>query len=94
VTFRLVFGQSLQSTDSSLVKCCRCRYLRWICRIPCNLVIIKPTTVAARSKAWIVLAHLNFLGLNPTRGMDASQRLFCVCVVLCSRPGSAVCLWD
>jgi hypothetical protein len=28
VTFRLVFGQSLQSTDSSLVKCCRCRYLR------------------------------------------------------------------
>jgi hypothetical protein len=44
-----------------------------------------PFTVAPRSKARTVFARSNagILGSNPTRGMDACVRLFCVCVVLC-----------
>jgi hypothetical protein len=44
-----------------------------------------PITVAARSKVWTVFARSNaaIAGSNPTRGMDACVRLFCVCVVLC-----------
>jgi hypothetical protein len=42
-----------------------------------------PVTVAARSKAWTVLALLNagIAGSNPTRGMDMCMRLFCVYAV-------------
>jgi hypothetical protein len=31
-----------------------------------------------------------FLGSNPTQGMDACVRLFCVCVVLCVGSGLAM----
>jgi hypothetical protein len=39
-----------------------------------------PLTVAAKSKAWTVFAHLNtgIVGSNPTQGMDVFVRLFCV----------------
>jgi hypothetical protein len=38
--------------------------------------LFETRTVSAHSDAGIV-------GLNPTRGMDVSVHLFCVCVVLC-----------
>jgi hypothetical protein len=43
-----------------------------------------PITVAAQSKAEIVLAPSNVgvLGSNPIQGMDVCVGLFCVCVVL------------
>jgi hypothetical protein len=43
-----------------------------------------PITVAARSKAWTVVALSNagIVGSNPTQGMDVCLRLFYVCVVL------------
>jgi hypothetical protein len=42
----------------------------------------EPITVAVRSKAWTVFAHLNtgIVGSNPTRGMDVCVHLFCVLV--------------
>jgi hypothetical protein len=42
----------------------------------------QPITVAARSKAWTVFAHLNtgIVSSNPTQSMDACLCLFCVCV--------------
>jgi hypothetical protein len=47
--------------------------------------------VAARPKAWIVFALSNneFMGSNPTGGMDVCERPFCVCVVLCAGIGLA-----
>jgi hypothetical protein len=44
-----------------------------------------PITVVAPSKARNVFARSNIgiVGWNPTRGMDVSQDLFCVYVVLC-----------
>jgi hypothetical protein len=38
-------------------------------------------TVAARSREWAVFARSNtrVLGSNPTRSMDVSVRLFCLC---------------
>jgi hypothetical protein len=50
-----------------------------------------PITVAARSKAWTVFARSNtgIVGFNPTRGMDISVRLFCLCVVLYVSSGHA-----
>jgi hypothetical protein len=47
--------------------------------------------VAARSKAWTVFVRSNsgIVGLNPTQGMDAFVRLFCVCVILCVSNGLA-----
>jgi hypothetical protein len=41
--------------------------------------------VATPSKAWTVLASSSagMVGSNPTWGMDACARLFCVCIVLC-----------
>jgi hypothetical protein len=41
---------------------------------------LKPITVAARSEVWTVFVCSNtgVLGSNPTRGMDACVRLFCV----------------
>jgi hypothetical protein len=43
-----------------------------------------PVTVAARSKAWTVLARSNtgIVSSKPTRGMDVCVRLFCVGAVL------------
>jgi hypothetical protein len=44
-----------------------------------------PVTVAARSKAWTVLARSDaeIMGSNPTQGMDVwcvyGMRLFCLC---------------
>jgi hypothetical protein len=48
-------------------------------------VLIRPVTLAARSKARNVFARLNtgIVGSNPARGMDVCLPLFCVCVVLC-----------
>jgi hypothetical protein len=45
--------------------------------------------VAAWSKAQIFFARLNtvVMGSSPTRGMDVSVCLFCVCVVLCVGSG-------
>jgi hypothetical protein len=39
-----------------------------------------PIIVAARPKAWTVLARSNagIVGTNPTRGMDVCMRLLCV----------------
>jgi hypothetical protein len=50
-----------------------------------------PITVAERSMAWTVFAHLNngIVGSNPTRGMDVYVLLLCVCVVLCVGSGLA-----
>jgi hypothetical protein len=50
-----------------------------------------PIAVAARFKAWTLLAHSNarILGSNPTQGMDFCVYLFCVCVVLCVGSGLA-----
>jgi hypothetical protein len=44
-----------------------------------------PITVAARSKAWNVLARSNagIVGSNPTQDVNVCLRLFSVCVVLC-----------
>jgi hypothetical protein len=41
--------------------------------------------MAARSKARNVFARSNtgIVGLNPIRGMDVCQGIFCVCIVLC-----------
>jgi hypothetical protein len=44
--------------------------------------VLKPITAAARSKVGIV-------GSNPTQGIDAVVRLFCVCVVMCLSSGLA-----
>jgi hypothetical protein len=43
----------------------------------------RPITVAARSKAWTVLARSNagVMGSNPTQGMGVYVRLFCVYVL-------------
>jgi hypothetical protein len=48
-------------------------------------------TVATRSDAWTVFAHLNtvFAGSDPTRGTDVCLRLFCVCALLCVGSGLA-----
>jgi hypothetical protein len=42
---------------------------------------LQPITVAARSEAWTVFARSNagIVSSNPTRGMDVSVRLFCLC---------------
>jgi hypothetical protein len=52
---------------------------------------LKPIAVASWSKASTVFARSNtgIVGSNPTRGMDVSARLFCVCVVLCVSSGLA-----
>jgi hypothetical protein len=49
----------------------------------------EPITVATRSKALTVFVRTNtgIVGLNLTRGIDDSVRLFCVCVVLCAGSG-------
>jgi hypothetical protein len=49
--------------------------------------IVRPITLAARSKAWTVFARSNTgtMGSNPTQGM----RLFCVYVILCIGSGLA-----
>jgi hypothetical protein len=51
-----------------------------------------PITAAAQSKAWTVFAHSNaeIVGSNPTGGMNACVRLFCVLVVLCVVSGLAM----
>jgi hypothetical protein len=56
-----------------------------------NLIILKPITVVAQSKACAVFASSNtgVLGSTPTRGMNVSLRLFCVFVVLCVGSGLA-----
>jgi hypothetical protein len=43
---------------------------------------LRPITVAARSKAWTVLARSNtgIVGSKPTQGMDVCLHFFCVCV--------------
>jgi hypothetical protein len=48
-------------------------------------------TLAARSEALTFFARSNagIVGSNPTQGMDACVRLFCVCVVLCVDSGLA-----
>jgi hypothetical protein len=57
------------------------------------LIYISPMTiiVAARFKVRTVFAHPNagIVGSHPTRGTDASVRLFCVCAVLCVGSGLA-----
>jgi hypothetical protein len=45
-----------------------------------------PITVAVRSEA---RPNVGIVGSNPTQGMDACVRLFCVCVVLCLGSGRA-----
>jgi hypothetical protein len=47
-------------------------------------MFVLPITVAAWSKAWTVIVRSNtdFVGSNPTQGMDVFVHLFCVCVVL------------
>jgi hypothetical protein len=49
-----------------------------------------PITVAARSKAWTVIARSNtgIVGLNPTSGMD----VWCVCVCVCVYTFFCVCI--
>jgi hypothetical protein len=49
------------------------------------------TTVAARSKAWTVLARCSteIVGSNTAGDMDVCVRLFCVCVALCVGSGLA-----
>jgi hypothetical protein len=44
---------------------------------------VMPITVAARCKAWTILARSNagIVGSNPTQGMDVCVRLLCVCVL-------------
>jgi hypothetical protein len=51
----------------------------------------KPTTVAARYKAWTIFARSNtgVVGSNPTQDMDVCVHLFCVYVVLCVGSGLA-----
>jgi hypothetical protein len=51
----------------------------------------EPITVTAWSKAWTLFARSSsgIVGSNPTWGMDACVRLFCVCVVLCVGSGLA-----
>jgi hypothetical protein len=55
-----------------------------------TIQVMKPITMAARSKAWTVCGCSNagIVGSNSTRGMDVSVSLFCVCVVL--RVGSGL----
>jgi hypothetical protein len=52
---------------------------------------LKPVTVAARSKAWTVVARSDagIVDSNPTQGMEVCLRLFYVCVVLCLGSGLA-----
>jgi hypothetical protein len=48
-----------------------------------------PITVDTRSKAWSVFARSNtgIVDSNPSRGMNGSMLLFCICVVLCVDSG-------
>jgi hypothetical protein len=48
--------------------------------------IHSPTTVAARSKAWIISARSNtgIVGSNLTRGMNVCVGLFCIGCSVCS----------
>jgi hypothetical protein len=50
-----------------------------------------PITVAARSKAWTVIARGNagIVNSNPTQGMNVCVCVYAVCVVLCVGSGSA-----
>jgi hypothetical protein len=50
-----------------------------------------PIAVAARFRACTVFDRSNtgIVGSNPTKGVDACVRLFCVCVVLCVGSGLA-----
>jgi hypothetical protein len=56
-----------------------------------NLEVVKPVTVAARSKAWAIFARsiTGMMSSNPTQGMDVCVRLLCGCVVLCVGSGLA-----
>jgi hypothetical protein len=58
-------------------------------------VLFWTITVAARSKAWTIIACSNtgIVISNSTRGMDVWVRLFCVCVILCVGSGLAT-IWS
>jgi hypothetical protein len=52
----------------------------------------RPATVTARSEASTVFDHSNtgIVGSNPTKSMDVSVCLFCVCTAQCAGSGLAM----